>query len=278
MKTHILLPTVILFCSFSSAFSATLVGLWNFDGTVGQSVGMVTNSVGALNMTATKSGSNVFPIYGSAIPGSAVYDPLTDQTYNLISSLEVSQWNQGATTGATTDLDSSSGFTLQLWFNLPTNANPNNVVVKRFGTTGWRILADGTGRLYAQFNDGTTTTNLWSDGSIGSVFDGEWHNLVLTFNGATGSATFAIDGVKNSLTYAGSKTAITSSGLELIVGANVGHGNFSALSYADGVLTDGQLMSVIPEATSVAYLIFGMFVLARRGARTPQRRPRPEGV
>jgi len=236
----------------SSAFAQSQLGLWTFEGTAGRQVSTVANeaSPGTLDMAATRSATKELPVYSSSVPGASARDPLTNKAYKLVTSLEVGQWGQGASTGVAAELDSDDGFTLQLWINLPGNANKSNVIIKRFSKTGWRILSDESGRLYAQFNDGEVTTDLWSEGGVGSLFDGKWHNLVLTFNGVTGLATFSVDGVKNSISYTGSKAAISSNGLELIVGTNAGHGNFSVLSYARGVLSAEEMISLAPEDRS----------------------------
>lgn len=259
----------VLWSSSPVSRSATLLGLWTFDGTAGSNVGTVSNlaNPGVVNMTASKSGSNVYPVYGSAVPGLQLYNPLTSTYYSLGSSMGVSIYGQGATTGATTGLDSTNGFTLQLSLNLASTAGKGNTIISRSSgsTTGWRILSNASGKIYVQFFSNGLTSTLWSSGT--NYYDDAWHTLALTFDGTSNLARLLIDGVANSVTLTAGSVAsdIDSNGLALTLGTTVGTGTgtsyFSSLSYTDSVLANNQLMTIVPEPTIISCVLLGLVVM-----------------
>jgi hypothetical protein len=169
----------------------------------------------------------------------------------------------------------ASAFTIALWFNwsgtfVNTNAattaeiiSSNNGQVNRWDVGIVRVSGVPTLRV---FNDGTawSASSTTAQNVLSNVAANQWYHLALIRDGS-GTFKIYIDGLSvfsgtNNNPFSQDTTKGVWLGRRPSFGDTGFKGNFDDVRVYDGALTEQQLLSIIPEPSTVA-LLLGMGVL-----------------
>jgi hypothetical protein len=113
----------------------------------------------------------------------------------------------------------TTGLGVSFWMKSSDLNDAASLVVKwnNSGTHTWRILANYavTGALLGQFSSGGVGTNLIS---VVNVLNGNWHHIVMTWDSATTTARFYIDGAADTVPQFSAPATLDASTNPIILG------------------------------------------------------------
>ncbi|MCH7952238.1 laminin G domain-containing protein, partial [Patescibacteria group bacterium] len=208
-----------------SGSSANLVGYWRLNDASGQTVNDETSNNNDGTLGANSSAATDDPSWTLG------YDNLTNGVGGGWSDAPGSPGLEFDGSGdyvdtADTPFDITGDFTVEAWVNRSTGGSVTRGVVSKRPTPsaggGFSLSVGNAGEVYCQTDDGTSTTNSYTDQNIVTTTAG-WQHLAAVRSGT--SCTVYINGVDRTTT-SGTHTTLTANNNNLRIGSSVSNDEY----------------------------------------------------
>lgn len=274
-----------------TATDASVIGYWRLeDGAVGTEATTLTSQANSPLLDGTESGSMFF---SDAIPGPLIADGIggavVSNTRSLYTTRTGNNYFYVDDNVNSPALHEPTSFTFELFIRADlADVSGFRVIAKKVRGNGypgsWFLMANA-GRILlrvdsnasGQSGPGWNQSIASNVGTVGSIDDGKWHHIGLTYE-ETGQSSSVFRLYKDyqlvgSLIPAGPSGKIVYDGGRLEIGGrstgNGWQGWIDEVRLSSGVLSSSQFLQAVPEPASVLAWapLAGMLLLWRRGRR-----------
>jgi hypothetical protein len=258
-----------ILAGLSMTATADVVGLWQMEGTSGESVGTVLNSIN----TGVLAAQGYVTVYSNQVVGASVYDPISDSTYANTSSVTLNGANSRVVVSDDGSLDVAN-FTVEAFVKLSPGDSVGRTLIQHYKggaePLGWSMSIAPDGNFRVRF-DNTTKQNQGLNTGV-AIDDDEWHHIALSFDGTTQQIVCYVDYESSfSNTLTGSSAEVSAVNANLLIGAFQNYSGTTNLidevRYSNEVLTSDQFLQTVPEPASIGLFLFGcggMLIWRRR--------------